>query len=355
MNTQLKVAFFPSVKYMAVNPYWPILADELVKLGVEFKFETPNYYDINWLRENQNKINILHLHYIQQFYKVPNTANISFNMFVKFMFGLFYAKSLGYHLVYTFHNLSPTKRLNPYWMDSLCHTTTIKISNKVIVHCNEARLLLQKNFGRSTGVVKVDHPSFIDWYPNTISKNDAREFLNLPQNSIIFLFFGGVRPNKGIELLIKAFIDLDNENFHLVIAGNIQSPKSYSEEIKDLSKNNKNISIYLKKIPDNDLQLYFNASDIVVLPFKSILTSSSAHLALSFKKPVIAPEMGCLPELIEPNMGWLFKPNQIESIANALQIAATSDYQQYGLNGFKKMQLLSREKFGKQTIEAYKK
>jgi glycosyltransferase involved in cell wall biosynthesis len=355
MNNHLQVAFFPSVKYMSGNPYWPILADALVKFGVEFKFETPNYYDINWLRENKNYVDIIHLHYIQQFYRIPNTESISFTKFIKFILGLFYAKSLGYHLVYTFHNLSPTKRLKPHWIDSFCHTITIKISNKIIVHCNEAELLLKKNFGRRNGVVKVDHPSFIEWYPNSISKYDAREYLNLPQNSIIYLFFGGIRPNKGIELLIKAFNELVDEGIHLIIAGNIQTPKSYSEEIKELSKNNKNISLFLKKIQDDEVQLYLNASDIVVLPFRSILTSSSAHLAMSFKKPVIAPKMGCLPELIEPNMGWLFKTNQIESLAKALQLAATSDYNQYGVNGFRKMQLLSQEKFGKQTIEAYKK
>ncbi len=355
MDENLSVAFFPSVKYMAGNPYWPILADSLVKLGIIFIHDTPNYFDLTWLRRNHNKVNVLHLHYIQQFYRIPNTENINFSNFLKFIFSLFYAKLLGYHLVFTFHNLSPTKTLHPNWIDSLCHKTTIKISNKIIIHCNEAEFLLQKKFGRAHGVIKVNHPSVIDWYPNCIAKNTAREILNLPQDSTIFLFFGGIRPNKGIELLIEAFNLLNNNHFHLLIAGTIQSPRSYSEKMNELSKNNNKISLHLKKIEDDDVQLYLNASDIVALPFRSILTSSSAHLAMSFKRPVIAPEMGCLPELIEPNMGWLFTPNNVESLAKALQLAATSDYHQFGLNSFNKMQQLSPVRFGEQTIEAYKK
>jgi glycosyltransferase involved in cell wall biosynthesis len=67
----------------------------------------------------------------------------------------------------------------------------------------------------------------------------------------------------------------------------------------DKNKNNKNIRMSDNYIPDNQVQYYFNAADIVVFPFKNITMSSSVILALSFKKPIIIPRLGCLGELPE--------------------------------------------------------
>jgi beta-1,4-mannosyltransferase len=61
-----------------------------------------------------------------------------------------------------------------------------------------------------------------------------------------------------------------------------------------------------------------NAADVAVLPFLDVLTSGSAILALSFGKPVILPDIGCLPELIDDSMGQLFDPKNTNGLKEAM-------------------------------------
>ena len=60
------------------------------------------------------------------------------------------------------------------------------------------------------------------------------------------------------------------------------------------------------------------AADVLAAPFTSILTSGSVIAALSFGVPVIAPMLGCLPELISPAAGILYQPDDPAGLDNAL-------------------------------------
>ena len=96
-----------------------------------------------------------------------------------------------------------------------------------------------------------------------------------------------------------------------------------------------------------------NASDIVVLPFSKILTSGTANLAMSFSRPVIVPRVGCLPELIEPGMGWLFEQDNPVSLAEVMDKSAQSEVEKVGNKAFRKLSKCTPERFAEQTIHAY--
>jgi len=346
------VAFFPTLKSMSGNPYWLMLAAELTKKGIFLEYNTPAYFNSSWLRKNHNQIKVLHLHYIQQFYSESRLTS-KIKLIGLFAFNMFLARALGYRTVFTLHNLEPTYPRAPAWLDYLGHWIAANFSERVIVHCDEARRLLANRYGRRRSIFFVNHPNFIDFYTNTIANESAKKRLDLPVDSIVFLFFGGIRPNKGIEILIQAFQKLQYENIHLVIGGNETRPGPYAQSLVDLASNDKRISLHIKYIPDEEIQIFMNAADIVVLPFAKILTSSTANLAMSFARPLIVPRMGCLPELIEPDSGWLFEPNDAESLSVAMISAMESDYHQIGQNAFNKVSEFTPERFGMQTIEAY--
>jgi glycosyltransferase involved in cell wall biosynthesis len=50
-------------------------------------------------------------------------------------------------------------------------------------------------------------------------------------------------------------------------------------------------------VPDEELQIYFNACDLVALPFRQILNSGSLLMAMSFGCPIVAPRHGSIPEI----------------------------------------------------------
>lgn len=345
------VAFFPALKYMSGNPYWPVLVSELKSLGVRFDDDTGSF-TFSWLFRHRKEINVLHIHYCQPYF-TWRRGKTHILFVIRFALTLLFARVLGYQTIFTLHNLEPTYSLQPNWVDYLGHWVAVNLVNKVIVHCQAARQLLTQKYGRCSNVHVVDHPNCINWYPNTTSREFARFALNLPSDVRVFAFLGGIRPNKGIETLIQAFSTLEGSELRLIIAGKVFPPEAYAISLQELADGDERIIFRLQHIPDDEIQIILNAADIVVLPFSWILTSSSANLAMSFSRPVIVPRMGCLPELIETGGGWLFDPLDINSLRLVMQDALSSDLGVAGQRAFETVLPLSSTRFAEQTIKAY--
>jgi glycosyltransferase involved in cell wall biosynthesis len=351
-NSRNGVAFFPTLESLAGNPYWPILAEELQKKGVFFDKKSPYAFDLKWLIENRGRIKILNLHFIQQFYKSSTTLRMSIKL-IRFGFLMLTARLFGYRIIFTLHNLVPTYEVSPTWVDRIGYLIAVHLSNRIIVYCKEAKHLMKDTYGRKSRVYYVDHPNLIEYYQNAITKTEARNQLNLSLDGFVFTFIGGVRPNKGVEILIEAFKQLENKDYRLLIAGNIYPPESYAKSLIKMAENDGRISFDLKFIPEDEMQIYLNASDIIVLPFAKILTSGTANLAMSFGRPVIVPRIGCLPELIEPGLGWLFEQDNPASLAEVMDKAAQCEVEKVGDKAFHKLSKCTPERFAEQTLNAY--
>lgn len=322
----MRVAWFPKAADLAGNPYWPLLQQELEALGVEFETSHSGFWlSGSWLWENRQRIQVLHFHFIQPHYAVSE-ARVSMRRLLKFATYLVLARLLGYRLIWTMHDLMPTWPKSPYWIDKLARFVIAGLSNDVIVHCQEARSLLRHTFGRSNGVWVLSHPSYIDIYPLQISSTaEARDRLRLPFGKFIVGFVGGIRPNKGLEDLISAFHRSGIENAMLLIAGRPWKPESYVDSVRKLADKSSQIEVVAREIPDEEIQFYMCACDVLVFPFRQVLTSGSAILAMAFGKPVIVPEMGCLPELVGTDAGFTYPPGDVTALAAAIERAAAAD------------------------------
>jgi beta-1,4-mannosyltransferase len=345
-------AFFPNLVKLRGNPYWDLLAASLKTKGIEVLEDNPNTLSLRWLLQNRHLVSVLHYHYIQDEYAYAyHYARLRW--VIRFFRNLVTARLLGYRVVWTMHNLKPTIPLAPAWVEQLAHFLIARLSHKVIVHCDTARDILRENYGRQQGVVVAYHPNFVGVYPNTTDKCQARTKLGLKLNSKTLLYFGGIRPNKGIEGLVAAFEAVKRYDLCLIIAGEPQALSNYTQELmKRASKDNRIIFIS-ERVPDDTLQLFFNAVDLVVLPFTSVLTSSSLTLAMSFGKPVIVPNMGCMPDIISSDVGWLYKPGDVTELAQAIELALQCDLEKIGLNAYERIKTYSWDRFAQQTLLAY--
>ena len=93
-----------------------------------------------------------------------------------------------------------------------------------------------------------------------------------------------------------------------------------------MAEDDSKISLHLQFVPDDQVHQFFSGVDAVVLPFTDVLTSGSAILALSFGKPVIAPALGCLPELITDQCGVLFDPNNPDGLQESMMKVRLNRY-----------------------------
>jgi glycosyltransferase involved in cell wall biosynthesis len=128
------------------------------------------------------------------------------------------------------------------------------------------------------------------------------------EREYLYVFFGRCRPYKGLEALIEAFAAAPPPA-RLLIVGNFASP-AYLASISALARPVPGVEIVPRSIPDADIQLYLNAADCVVLPYRAVLTSGAALLAMSFGRPVIAPDLGAMRDHVDADCGLLYPAEQ---------------------------------------------
>lgn len=167
--------------------------------------------------------------------------------------------------------------------------------------------------------------SYVGYYPNCVSKQDARERLGLDQTSMVFLYAGYIKPYKGIIEMINAFHQEVKEGI-LLIVGKVMD-QDYGKLVAQAQT--KSVIVKDHFIQDEELQYYMNAADVVVLPFKHIENSGSVIMAMGFAKPVIAPEVGVVAERLQQQKELLYK-NHISESFHAWRLLSKNDLDNIG-------------------------
>jgi beta-1,4-mannosyltransferase len=119
----------------------------------------------------------------------------------------------------------------------------------------------------------------------------------MPSDIIQLVQFGQIRPYKNIEVLIDA-VASTSSGFHLLVAG-MAMDRALCLGIKARAQLLPHITLDFRDAPISDVELeaIVDGADAVVLPYKNILNSGSALFSLSRNRPILAPNMGSLPEL----------------------------------------------------------
>jgi glycosyltransferase involved in cell wall biosynthesis len=180
--------------------------------------------------------------------------------------------------------------------------------DSLIVHSEqERRLLLEFNPGAT--VTKHLLPLFT-YAPASACRTDKRLHL---------LFFGFVRPYKGLDLLLNAVEILKDHDILLKIAGEFWSDKEeYLRRINDLGISG-NVEIIDRYVPDDEMSQYFSWADLVVLPYRKSITSGVIATAYGYQKPVLATNVGGFYEVIQDgSTGKIVAADDAQSIADGI-------------------------------------
>ncbi len=135
------------------------------------------------------------------------------------------------------------------------------------------------------------------------SRADARKQLGLKDN--VALFFGHVRPFKGLDIALNAWRLLKTD-VTLVVAG--EAWWKSEDEYRRLAKGLDNVRFDFRFIPDAEIATYFAAADVVLAPYRIEAQSGVALTAFHFARPVIATRVGGLPEIIEEGRNGMLVP-----------------------------------------------
>ena len=230
-------------------------------------------------------------------------------------------KLIRIKLAHTVHDVTP---LNENKLDHFFSLMVYKTADVLFVHSNSNKKALQQLKLSEEKIKVVPHGDFDTFIPDQIiTKPEARKFFGLTQEQNIILFFGAIKEYKGLDILLNSlsFASDKINNLTLLIAGMpdpIELKFEYTNIISDLPKEI-NVIFHDKFIPNVDVEKYFIASDVVLLPYRRISHSGVLHLAYSFGRPVIATNVGDFEETIdEGKSGFVLASNSPENLAEKI-------------------------------------
>jgi len=138
----------------------------------------------------------------------------------------------------------------------------------------------------------VPHPHYRGQYADTLSRAEARARLGLHATAKVLLVFGRMYEYKDVPALLRAFRELGPaEDVVVLVAGRPRSPE-ITQDFRRVAEGNPRIHFHLRFIAPEETQWFFRAADLVVQPYREILNSGTALLALSFDRPVLLPHHG---------------------------------------------------------------
>lgn len=167
------------------------------------------------------------------------------------------------------------------------------------------------------------HPTYNFFKVNGILKEEARSNLKIGQETKMLLFFGLVREYKGLKYLLQAISQIREsiDNLKLFVVGDFgtkENMQTYTTMIDDLQIGDY-VEIRDGFIPIPEAEKYFAACDIVTLPYISATQSGVIQVAYGFEKPVLATNVGGLPDVVDHlKTGYIVEPQNAGAIAEAV-------------------------------------
>ncbi|HEX5692079.1 MAG TPA: glycosyltransferase family 4 protein [Roseiflexaceae bacterium] len=347
------VTIFPLPPQLPTNPYLDQLYGAMAgQTGVEVRRDRPRYALLALLFGRGPRI--LHLHFFDELTQRPWYLMTALRSLL-FLAMLALLRLRGVRIVWTAHNLEPHELYHPEW-GVLVYRLVARWADAIIAHSQAAREMLEARYGPLPQCVVIPQGNYVGLYGPRRERYASRVALDLPAEGPVLLCLGALRPYKNIEGLIDAFAELpEATRGTLLIAGSAKSP-DYAVELLAHARRVPGTRVRTAFVPDADLPAYFAAADLVVLPYRKLLTSAMLLCALSYARPVVAPGFGPVRELLhDEQAGFVFAPGDDEALHAALERAlAHGDFDTLGEAGLALARTFDWQSIAAVTAECYR-
>lgn len=198
-----------------------------------------------------------------------------------------------------------------------------RLGHRVITHNQFSKKELIERLGLSPEVIEViPLGNYLHAVRPLRSQTESRAMLDIPEGSNVLLFFGQIKEVKGLDILLEAMpaVLKQHPDTVLLIAG-----KPWKTDFSIFEARMERLGIrdrcitHIRHIPDDEVPLYYAASDIVVLPYRRIYQSGVLLMAMSYGKAVLVSDLPGMTEIVKDGEnGFVFDCDDKDSLAKRL-------------------------------------
>jgi glycosyltransferase involved in cell wall biosynthesis len=284
----LRILARPARSSLKHNPYTTLLYDEVQKAGLQVVEYRPD-------RAPLGRWDVLHVHWPESVFDhtlaeaLPTTESL--------LFGARRARAKGAKLLWTIHNLHTHEERHRFFEDRFWRRFIPELDG-VVALTESGLVAARERFAglRDKRAWIVPHPHYRGQYPDEIDRREARRRLGLREESKVMLVFGRMYEYKNVPALLRAVRAAPTEDWVVLVAG---APRNQEvmRSLREEGGGDPRVHYHLAYVDARDAQAYFRAADLVVQPYREILNSGTALLALSFDRPVLLPRHGAGADL----------------------------------------------------------
>jgi glycosyltransferase involved in cell wall biosynthesis len=219
------------------------------------------------------------------------------------------ARLLGARVVIEFHETLDTAEATmrlPRWYADTCIRPVLRMAAGFAVHSDFDRDAIAKRYPLGTKpVTVVPHGPYNHAVALPVERHRA------PGDPIRLLYFGTIRPYKGLEHLIEALdglSDTEAEDYTLTVVGETWEGWTLPQELVAGARHRDRITFVNRYVTDVEATKFFSEADVVVLPYLRSSASGPLHMAMSNGLPVIVTTVGGLPEAASLYSGAILVP-----------------------------------------------
>jgi glycosyltransferase involved in cell wall biosynthesis len=253
-------------------------------------------------------------------------------------FGLFLRliRMRARHLVWTAHNLYPHDGGRRDRAHRMARRMIAARASRVLVHSEYALARVSAEFGiPKQKMLCVPHGHMIDVFPRTVTPAAARARLGIGANEYVYGFVGTCMPYKRVEDVIDAYGAIKDADGVLLIAGGIRSGDYLAFNREKLALlHGRRIVFEPRDLAVDEMQIYMQASDILVCPYRDILTSGTAITAFSFGTPVIVPDNGAMRESVPADCGIVYDAARSDGLYQAMLAARSRRFDRAAIQAY---------------------
>lgn len=231
-----------------------------------------------------------------------------------------------------------------------------KVRGEVIFHSDRERQLMNQRFrgGPKRSSIRSHDLNFTPFFSG--SREDARSLLDIPASEKLLLCIGFIQPHKGFDRAMRAFSSVEKQGATLAVVGSVRTndiaDRNYVRFLRDLASADQRIDLRVQSLSDQEFDQWIIASDLVILPYRSVWSSGVMARARILDRPVIATNVGGIPDQATPSDTVVRDDQELTlAIAASLNVPTSPDSGLPSIDYLEAVRLLERSASSRKALD----